>query len=105
MSKGNQWTSFVKGWAEKNGTSYMEAIKNPSLSEAYKQCKKDTKREAKLSQYEALKADAVALAEQITPFPVKKPRGRPAKKDLQTSTDSQERDNITLHIQEDLGEI
>lgn len=98
MSKGNQWTSFVKGWAEKNGTSYMEAIKDPSLSEAYKQCKKETKREAKLSQYEALKADAVALAEQITPFPVKKPRGRPAKKELQTPSDCQERDNITLHI-------
>ena len=79
MSKGNLWTSFVKDWAAENGTSYMEAIKDPSLSMAYKQRKRDSKREAKLSQYEALKADAIALAEQITPFPVKKPRGRPAK--------------------------
>ena len=79
MTNGNLWTNFVKDWAADNGTSYMEAIKDPTLSTAYKQRKKDTKREAKTSQYQSLKADAIALAEMITPFPEKKARGRPTK--------------------------
>ncbi len=79
MTNGNLWTNFVKNWAAENGTSYMEAIKDPTLSTAYKQRKKETKREAKTTQHQALKADAIALAELITPFPEKKARGRPAK--------------------------
>ncbi len=79
MTNGNLWTNFVKNWAAENGTSYMEAIKDPTLSTAYKQRKKETKREAKTTQHQALKADAIALAELITPFPEKKTRGRPAK--------------------------
>ena len=79
MTNGNLWTNFVKDWAADNGTSYMEAIKDPTLSTAYKQRKKETKREAKTTQHQALKADAIALAEMITPFPEKKARGRPAK--------------------------
>ncbi len=59
MTNGNLWTNFVKDWATEKGTSYMEAIKDPTLSIAYKQRKKDTKREAKTSQYQALKADAM----------------------------------------------
>ena len=70
MTHGNLWTNFVKDWAAENGTSYMEAIKDPTLSSAYKQRKKDTKREAKTSQFDALKADAIALAEMITRFPL-----------------------------------
>tara|TARA_R110002012_G_scaffold23342_1_gene79266 strand:+ start:1743 stop:2030 length:288 start_codon:yes stop_codon:yes gene_type:complete len=94
MTNGNQWTNFVKDWAEENGTSYMSAIKDPTLSTAYKQRKKDTKREAKTSHYETLKAEAVALAELLTPFPEKKARGRPRKKN------DGEEENITLTLGE-----
>jgi hypothetical protein len=79
MTNGNLWTNFVKDWATDNGTSYMTAIKDPSLSTAYKQRKKDTKREAKASQFQSMKEDAIALAETITPFPEKRARGRPIK--------------------------
>ena len=121
MTHGNLWTNFVKDWATKNGTSYMEAIKDPTLSTAYKQRKKDTKREAKTSQYQALKADAIALAETITPFPVKKARGRPAKyvtdeerkeakreNTLLSTRKKREKDkteNITFEVVEPLGEM
>ena len=94
MTNGNQWTNFVKDWAAENGTSYMAAIKDPTLSTAYKQRKKDTKREAKASHYEALKADAVALAEMLTPFPEKKARGRPRKRKEEGE------ENITLTLGE-----
>ncbi len=121
MTNGNLWTNFVKDWATEKGTSYMEAIKDPTLSIAYKQRKKDTKREAKTSQYQALKADAIALAETITPFPVKKARGRPAKyvtdeerkeakreNTLLSTRKKREKDkteNITFEVVEPLGEM
>ena len=69
----------MKDWAADNGTSYMTANEDPSLSTACKQWKKDTKREAKTSQFQSLKAEAIALAELITRFPEKKARGRPIK--------------------------
>ena len=119
MTNGNLWTNFVKDWAKEKGTLYMEAIKDPTLSIAYKQRKKDTKREAKTSQFDALKAEAIALAEMITPFPVKKARGRPAKyvtdeerkeaKMLKTILSTRKKkdrtENITLEVVEPLGEM
>ena len=121
MTNGNLWTNFVKDWAADNGTSYMEAIKDPTLSTAYKQRKKETKREAKTTQHQALKADAIALAETITPFPVKKVRGRPAKyvtdeerkeakreNTLLSTRKKREKDkieNITFEVVEPLGEM
>jgi hypothetical protein len=79
---GNHWTNYVKKWAANNGTSYMEAIKDPSISIAYKQQKKETKRNTLTSDFEALKSDAIALADSITPFSSKKAKGRPAKETL-----------------------
>lgn len=76
---GNTWTNFVKDWAKENNTTYMCAIGDPNLSIAYKQNKKDTKRDAKASSFTSLKDAAVALAEEITPPVVKKSRGRPSK--------------------------
>ena len=92
MTNGNHWTNFVKDWAAENGTSYMTAIKDPSLSTAYKQRKKDNKQAAKTSHFQSMKADAIALAEMLTPFPEKRARGRPRKK--------QEEENITLTLGE-----
>ena len=74
----NTWTQFVKQWAAENGMSYMQAIKDPELSSAYKEQKSEAKKEAKTTRFQSLKDDAVALAAMLTPFPVKKPRGRPS---------------------------
>ena len=71
MTHGNLWTDEL---CERLGGREWHFIhgshQDPTLSSAYKQRKKDTKREAKTSQFDALKADAIALAEMITRFPL-----------------------------------
>jgi hypothetical protein len=59
---GNTWTNFVKDFARENGTSYMEAIKHPDLSVAYKTHKKGVKTRAKQDNFDFLKKSAIELA-------------------------------------------
>ncbi len=62
---GNTWTNFVKDFARENGTSYMEAIKHPDLSEAYKTHKKSLKIKARQDNLDYLKKTAVQMAGQV----------------------------------------
>ena len=59
---GNTWTNFVKDFAKENGTSYMEAIKHPELSVAYKIHKKGLKTRAKQDNFDFLKKTAIEMA-------------------------------------------
>jgi hypothetical protein len=59
---GNTWTNFVKDFARENGTSYMEAMKHPDLSVAYKTHKKGVKTKARQDNFEFLKKSAIELA-------------------------------------------
>jgi len=59
---GNTWTNFVKDFARENGTSYMEAMKHPDLSVAYKTHKKGVKTKARQDNFEFLKMSAIELA-------------------------------------------
>jgi len=59
---GNTWTNFVKDFARENGTSYMEAIKHPDLSVAYKTHKKGVKTKARQDNFDFLKKSAIELA-------------------------------------------
>jgi hypothetical protein len=77
--KGNAWTNFVKDWTVKNNTPYMVAIKDPVVSQAYKDSKKKKKKLVIVDNFEKLKGDAVAMAEAIDPPAEKKKAGRPSK--------------------------
>lgn len=77
--KGNAWTTFVRDWAGKNNTTYMVAIKDPVVSQAYKDSKKQKKKLVIVDNFEKLKGDAVAMAEAIDPPAEKKKAGRPSK--------------------------
>ena len=76
---GNNWTNFVKDWANKNNTTYMCAISMPELSVAYKIFKKDNKISAKKDGFQQLKDSVVGLTEQFAPEKAKRERGRPPK--------------------------
>ena len=77
--KGNDWTDFVKDWAKKNDTTYMVAIKDPAIKQAYKDSKKTKKKLVIVDNFTKLKDDAVAMAEAIDPPAEKKKAGRPSK--------------------------
>lgn len=77
--KGNDWTDFVKDWAEKTNTTYMVAIKDPAIKQAYKDSKKTKKKLVIVDNFTKLKDDAVAMAEAIDPPAEKKKAGRPSK--------------------------
>lgn len=77
--KGNDWTDFVKDWAEKTNTTYMVAIKDPAIKQAYKDSKKTKKKLVIVDNFTKLKDDAVAMAEAIDPPADKKKAGRPSK--------------------------
>ena len=77
--KGNEWTDFVKDWAKKNDTTYMVAIKDPAIKQAYKDSKKTKKKGVIVDNFTKLKDDAVAMAEAIDPPAEKKKAGRPSK--------------------------
>ena len=79
VPKGNAWTTFVRDWAGKNNTTYMVAIKDPVVSQAYKDSKKQKKKLVIVDNFEKLKGDAVAMAEAIDPPAEKKKAGRPSK--------------------------
>jgi len=79
VSKGNAWTNFVKDWTTKHNTTYMLAIKDPAVSQAYKESKKQNKKMIIVDNFEKLKIDAMAMAEAISPPTEKKKAGRPSK--------------------------
>ncbi len=81
---GNSWTNFVKDFARENGTSYMEAIKHPELSVAYKIHKKGLKTRAKQDNFDFLKKTAIEMANHL-------PTAEPSKK---------EDENIILQMKE-----
>jgi len=81
---GNTWTNFVKDFARENGTSYMEAIKHPDLSVAYKTHKKSVKTKARQDNFEFLKKSAIEMAGHL-------PTGEPELK---------EHENIILQTEE-----
>ena len=77
--KGNAWTNFVKDWTTKHNTTYMLAIKDPAVSQAYKESKKQNKKMIIVDNFEKLKIDAMAMAETKNPPAEKKKAGRPSK--------------------------
>lgn len=79
VPKGNAWTNFVKDWTAKHDTTYMVAIKDPVVSQAYKDSKKTKRKLVIVDNFEKLKGDAVAMAEAIDPPAEKKKAGRPSK--------------------------
>ncbi len=81
---GNSWTNFVKDFARESGTSYMEAIKHPELSVAYKAHKKGLKTRAKQDNFDYLKKTAIEMANHL-------PTGEPLLK---------EGENIILQMEE-----
>jgi len=81
---GNTWTNFVKDFARENGTRYMEAIKNPDLSVAYKTHKKGLKTKARQDNFDYLKRTAIEMAGHT-------PTGEPK---------NEEHENIIFQIEE-----
>ena len=79
VSKGNAWTNFVRDWATRTRVTYKEAIKDPAVSQAYKESKKQNKKMIIVDNFEKLKIDAMAMAETKNPPAEKKKAGRPSK--------------------------